>query len=159
MEDGGQEEEDLKNNPSFQDWAQEAREATNEMRSEKYQKYIDEGMSEDQARDKAEMKTLWAVKKYFFNNYKDFLINNMNLQNNDTHSDVICEIKDKMEKGVQVNKAVSRAISKYQAQFDNLLQQEEEEVNEEGEEDQETQWNEARWNYLNITFFRNTLFV
>ncbi len=141
VEDDG-DDEDLEDNASFQDWARDAREATEEMRSEKYQKYIEEGMSEDQARDKAEMKTLWAVKKHFFDNYRDFLINYMNLRDNDAHGDVVCEIEHKMEKGVAVTKAVSRAISKYQAQFDNLLQQEEEEEaneDEEEEEDQESQ--------------------
>ncbi len=105
-EDGGQEDEDLEDNASFQDWARDAREATEEMQSEKYQKYIKEGTSEDQARDKAEMKTLWAVKKHFFDNYKGFLINYMSLRDNDAHGDVVCEIEHKMEKGVAVNKAV-----------------------------------------------------
>ncbi len=94
-------------------------------------------MSEDQARDKADMKTMWAVKKHFFDNYKNFLINYRNLRDNDAHGDVVCEIEDKMGTGLQVNKAVSRAISKYRAQFDNLLQQEEEkEAREEGEDEE-----------------------
>ena len=155
VEDGGPEDEDLEDNASFQDWAHDAREATEEIRTEKYQKYINEGMTEDQARDKAEMKTTWAVKKHFFDNYKDFLVNYVNLRDNDAHGDVVCEIEDKIKKGVQVHKAVSRAISKYQAQFDNLLQQEqEEEANEEDEEDQESEWNETKWNDLIITFFK-----
>ena len=50
--------EQLEDNPSFRDWAREAREATEDMRKAKYEKYISEGKSQDAATEKARVKTI-----------------------------------------------------------------------------------------------------
>ena len=39
-----------------------------EIRNEKYQKYIQKGMSEEQAKEKAHMKTLWVLQRVFLTN-------------------------------------------------------------------------------------------
>jgi hypothetical protein len=117
---------ELEDNTAYQDWREEAKETTQEMWSAKYEKYIDEGMSEDHAKEKADIKTLWAVKRNFFNNYKDFLSSYLHLKDNDIHQEIVEELEEKMEKNMDVNKALSRVISKYQPKFNGLFQQDEE---------------------------------
>ena len=116
--------EQLEDNPSFRDWAREAREATEEMRKAKYEKYISEGKSQEAAREKARVKTIWAVKKHFFDNYEDFLINYAHLRDNYAHGKVVAEMEQRMEdKKVKAYKAAGRAIARYQVQFDSLLRE------------------------------------
>ena len=118
---------DLEDNATYQDWAQDATEATEEMRSEKYNKYVLEGMSEDQAKEKANRKTIWAVKQIFFSNYKDFLLSSLYLKDNDTHQDIVEDFERKVDTGMDINKALNRVMPKHQFKFDGLFQQDERE--------------------------------
>ena len=43
---------DLEDNIGYRGWLEDAKEANGEMWNKKYQKYINEGMSEDQAKEK-----------------------------------------------------------------------------------------------------------
>ena len=56
---------DLEDNTAYQDWLVEAKETTGDLWNIKYDKYTSEGMSEDQATEKANMKRQWAVKRNF----------------------------------------------------------------------------------------------
>ena len=116
---------DLEDNATYQDWVQEATEATEEMWSEKYDKYVGEGMSEDQAKDKANRKTRWAVKRIFFNNYKDFLSSYLRLKENDTHQDILEDLEQKLDRGMGINKALNRVMPEHQSKFEGLFQQDE----------------------------------
>ena len=113
---------DLEDNVAYQDWMEEAMESTGEIRNEKYEKYVSEGMQEDQAKQKAHMKTLWAVKRIFFNTYKDFLSSYLHLKDNDTHREIVENLEEKVNNGMEVNKALDRVIPKHQAIFDGLFQ-------------------------------------
>jgi hypothetical protein len=126
---------DLEDNVAYQDWLQEAKEATNAMWSKKYEKYVNEGLNEDQAKEKADRKTRWAVKRNFFDNYKDFLSSYLNLKGDDTHQEVLEDLEDKLDKGLDVNNALSRVMPKHQSKFDGLFQQDEEDDNESDNED------------------------
>ena len=57
---------DLEDNLAYQEWYDQAMQATEEKRAEKYEKYINQGMDEDEAKEKAHEKTLWLVKHIFF---------------------------------------------------------------------------------------------
>ena len=116
---------DLEDNATYQDWVQEAVEATEEMWSEKYDKYVSEGMSEDQAKDKANRKTRWAVKRIFFNTYKDFLSSYLRLKENDTHQDIVEDLEQKLDRGMDINKALNRVMPEHQSKFEGLFQQDE----------------------------------
>ena len=114
---------DLEDNTTYQTWLSEAKDSTRDMREEKYDKYIKGGMSEPLAIEKANIKTLWAVKRNFFDTYKEFLISYQHLKDNDTHLKIVSGLEEKIEKNVKVNKALNRVIAKYQPAFDGLFQQ------------------------------------
>ena len=118
---------EIEDNIAYQDWVSEAVEATEEMWSEKYDKYINDGMNEDQAKEKANRKTRWAVKQHFFNSYKDFLSNHIHLKDNDTHEEILNELEEKMDRGADINKALSRVMLKHRVKFDVLFHPDEEE--------------------------------
>ena len=118
---------DVEDNGTYKGWLKEASDVTEDMWSEKCTKYVDEGMDEDQAKDKANRKTLWAVKQIFFNSYKDFLADYLHLKDNDTHQEIFSDLEEKISKGVNVDKALNRVIAKHQSKFDGLFHQLEEE--------------------------------
>ena len=110
---------------TYQDWLEEAKEATKDMWNEKHENYIANGMDEDQAEDKANRKTLWAVKRIFFDNYKDFLSSYLHLENNETHQVILADFKEKIEKGLAVDKALDRVMAKHHAEFLGFFQHDE----------------------------------
>ena len=126
---------DLEDNPIFQYWLEEAKEATNDKRNEKYEKYIDEGMSEEDALEKAAIKIRWAVKRNFFARFKDFLTSHLHLRDNDTFQEVVEEIEGKVERGMDVHKAMSRVIPKYTIKFNGLFDLDERVENAETDEE------------------------
>ena len=103
---GDESSSELEDNTAYQDWLEEAKEATEEMRNAKYEKYVNEGMAELQAKEKAKWKTKWAVKRIFFNNYKDFLSSYLHLKDNDTHQDIVEDLEERLNKDKDVNKAL-----------------------------------------------------
>mgnify|MGYP000017118239 CR=1 FL=1 len=130
---------DLEDNPAYQDWLEEAKETTADMWNVKYQKYIDEGMSDDQAKEKANTKTLWAVKRNFFASFKEFLLIYLHLKDDDTYQEIIWDLEEKIEKGMDINKALNRIIPRYKSKFAGLFTQEveSEDGEEESDEDEE----------------------
>ena len=118
---------ELEDNIAYRDWLEEAKETTGEIWNAKYEKYVGEGMSEDEAKEKADRKTLWAVKRSFFNNYKDFLSSYLSVKDDDTHQKVLDDLEEKMDKGMDVNKALNRVIPKYRGEFKALFERDEDE--------------------------------
>jgi hypothetical protein len=126
-EDGSSgEETDMEDNEAYQEWYRQAKEATREIRTDKYDKYISQGMDEDEAKEKASMKTLWAVKHDFFKRYEAFLVPFIHLRDDETHQDIVTALQEKMDKGLKVNKALKRVMAKHQAIFDGLFHEYEE---------------------------------
>ena len=115
----------MEDNTAYQDWLEAAKDATEDMWNEKYNKYIESGMDEDQAEDKADRKTLWAVKTTFFDIYKDFLSSNLYLEDNETHQVILEDLKEKVNKGMELNKALNRVLAKHRAEFRGLFLQNE----------------------------------
>ena len=134
-------EDDLEDNPTYQEWHDQAKEATREMWNDKYEKYMNEGMSEELAKEKADMKTSWAVKRIFFNNYEDFLSHYINLKDDETHQEIEYDLEKKVKQGMDINKALKRVMPKHRAKFDGLFQYGEEE-NEEEEDSENDENNE-----------------
>ena len=128
---------DLEDNTMYQLWLQQSKETVHEMWNMKYEKYINQGMSESDAKAKANDKTLWAVKKEFFNKYKGFLVSHLHLKDNETHQGLIDSLEEKVDNGASVNRAVNRVMPKYHAQFEGLFQQDEDD-NDDEEEDSDT---------------------
>lgn len=133
-EDEAETSSDLEDNTAFQEWLSEARETTNDTWTEKYEKYIHAGMSNEGARAKATEKTMWAVKRCFFSLYRNFLASHFHLKDDDTHEEVMADIEEKIDKAVDTDKAISRVIFKHQQKFDALFHQpEDEDEDSEGE--------------------------
>ena len=128
---------DLEDNIAYQDWLAEAKETTGDLWNMKYDKYTSEGMNEDQASEKANMKTQWAVKRNFFARFKDFLSSYLHLKDDEAYQDIVWDIEDKMEKGMDINKAISRIMAKHEAKFSALFEADEE-YDEESSEEKES---------------------
>ena len=111
---------DLKDNIAYQDWLAVAKETTGNLWNMKYDKYTSEGMSEDQATEKVNMKTQWAVKRNFFARFKDFLTSYLHLKDDEAYKDV-WDLEEKIEKGLDINKAVNRIMAKHEAKFNALF--------------------------------------
>lgn len=126
---------ELEDNVTYQDWLEEAKGATEEMWTEKYEKYLNENMGRVQAKEKANRKTLWAVKRIFFNKYKEFLTHYLFLEDNVTHQEIVEDLKEKTDKGMIISKAFNRIMPKHQGQFEGLFQQDEEDDNQEDGDD------------------------
>ena len=58
----------------------------------KYEKYTSEGMSEDQATEKVNMKTQWAIKRNFFARFKNFLASYLHLKDDETYQDIVWDL-------------------------------------------------------------------
>lgn len=130
---------DLEDNAAYQDWLEEAKETTEGMWNTKYQKYLNEGMSEDEAKEKADMKTRWAVKRNFFARFKDFLCSHLHLKDDDTYQEITWDLAEKIEKGFDINTALNRVVPKYKSKFAGLFAQDEENDDEEDNEEEEEQ--------------------
>ena len=67
--DGSDEEmssDDLEDNSVYRGWYDDAVEASQQSRIEKFEKYLKDDMPEDRAREKAYARTVWAIKNDFF---------------------------------------------------------------------------------------------
>ena len=91
-------------------------------RTEKYEKYVGAGMSEQQAREKAYERTLWATKSNFFHTYEEFLEATVQLEEDDTHQEIIADIEEKMRRGLDTSKAVKRVLPKHKHHFESLFE-------------------------------------
>ena len=126
-------------NVAYREWYKRARLATREMRTRKYEKYVDEGMDEDLAEEKAGAKVAWAVKRDFFDSYGTFLSQNVHLKDDDTHQEIVADLEEKTDKGVDVSKALKITLAKYRPKFEGLFQmdKEDDDDNEEMERERE----------------------
>ena len=88
--------EEIEDNPTYWEWYHQAVRDTQERRDKKYEKYINEDMlNEEDAKEKAHEKTLWLVKRIFFDRYATFLSLNLPLKNNETHQEIMDYLEEK----------------------------------------------------------------
>ena len=127
--------DDLEDNPAYQAWYEQAMEATEGKRAEKYEKYINQNMNEEEAKEKAHLKTVWAVKRIFFDHYKTFLSLNLHLKDDDTHQDIMAELEEKTDQGMNIGKALKRSMAKHRSKFDGLFEYDEDEEEDEQEDE------------------------
>ena len=135
---GGESSDDeLEDNETYREWYATAKEVTEDMRQGKYQKYLEDGMNPDMAKEKAYLKTVWAIKREFFDEFRSFLRNYAHLKDDDVYSEITDDLEAKIDKGVNVDKAVKRTLAKYRSKFDGLFQYDDEEEEEEEEQEME----------------------
>ena len=92
-------------------------------------------MSEEEAKEKAHEKVLWTIKKNFFDQYATFVWHTIHLENDETHQDILLEVEEKMEKGVNVRRAIKRVIGKHKPEFEELFLYESEDEDEDASEE------------------------
>ncbi len=127
--------EDMEDNEVYRDWYEEAVQANQEPRNRKYQKYLEEDADDARARQKAYAKTLLAIKGHFFDYMETFLIQTVQLRDDDALQDIVADIDEKTEKGMDLNKAVKKVLPKHKHKFESLFEFDPEEEDEEEEED------------------------
>ena len=123
-------------NLAYQGWFEQAMTATDELRNEKYTKYISKSMSEEEAKENAHIKVLWAVKRIFFDHYSYFLRHNLYLEEDDINQEILSDIKDRVENGMGVRKAVQRVLARHGTKFDVIFEYQKEDEDD-SEEDME----------------------
>ena len=123
---------DCEDNTAYQEWLGEAKEDTEDMWTETLDKYVRDELGVDESKDKANMKTLWVFKRIFFNNYTFFC---QVIKYHDTHQEIVAVVKQKLDKGLSIHKAIKRVMPKHQAKFDRLFLQESDEDNMEDSDD------------------------
>ena len=110
---------DLEDNDIYQRWYERSMQVSEPARTEKYEKYVGAGMSEQQARwEKACERTLWATKSNFFDTYEEFLEATVQLEEDDTHQEIIADIEEKTRRGLDTSKAVKRVLPKHKHHFE-----------------------------------------
>ena len=90
--------DDLEDNVAYLEWYNRAKEDTQEMRAEKYEQFISDGMEDEQARIRAHGKIVWAITSKFFDTYSRFLEETVLLKEDETHQDILLDIEHKTEK-------------------------------------------------------------
>ena len=130
--------DDLEDNAAYIEWYEQSKEDTQEMWTEKYEKYINQGMGKKAAKEKADVKTSWAIKRTFFKHYRLFLLSDIHLQHDDTHQEIVSDLQEKIDNGTDIHKAIKRVLAKHQNKFDGLLQEHEDEDIEDGDSDSTT---------------------
>ena len=92
-------------------------------------------MNEEEAKEKAHLKTVWAVKRIFFDHYKTFLSLNLHLKDDDTHQDIMAELEEKTDEGMNIGKALKRSMATHRSKFDGLFEYDENEEEDEQEDE------------------------
>ena len=116
---------EYEDNAAYQAWYQHALEETQDMRNEKFQKYVNQGMDEERAKEKAYIKTLWVLQRTFFDNYKAYLWSNIHLKDEEYNQEIMDDLEEKINEGMDVRKALKRVIVNHRAKFDGLFQYDE----------------------------------
>ena len=114
--------DDLEDNSVYRGWYDDAVEASQQSRTEKFEKYLKDDMPEDRARGKAYARTLWAIKNDFFDSFGTFLEQIQLIQKDQTYQDILPDIEEKVEEGMDVHKAVKRVLPKHKHKFRSLFE-------------------------------------
>ena len=96
--------------------------ANNLGRTEKFEKYLKDDMAEDRAREKAYARTVWAIKNDFFDSFGTFLEQIQFIEKDTTYQDILSDIEEKVEGGMDVRKAVKRVLPKHKHKFESLFE-------------------------------------
>ena len=62
------------------------------------------------------------LKATFFDTYEEFLEATVQLEEDDTHQEIIADIEEKMRRGLDTSKAVKRVLPKHKHHFESLFE-------------------------------------
>ena len=69
--------------------------------------------ADHRAREKAYARTVWAIKNDFVDSFGTFLKQILLIQKDDTYQNIVSDIEEKVEEGMDVRKAVKRVLPKH----------------------------------------------
>ena len=118
----------LEKNEVFQQWLDTAREASRQARTERFEKYLAQGMEEADAKEKAHWKTTPEIKSEFFDNYETHLWEYKTLEFNHVHRDILHTMDKRLTDWVNIHHAIKRAVAKHKPEFEGLFQELEEDL-------------------------------
>ena len=98
----------LEKNEVFQQWLDTARDASRQARTERFEKYLAQGMEEADAKEKAHWKTTPEIKSEFFDNYETHLWEYKTLEFNHVHRDILHTMDKRLTDGVNIHHAIKR---------------------------------------------------
>ena len=127
--------DELEDNPAFKEWYQQAMDEMKEARDKKFQKYVDEGMEGDRAKEEAHAKTISAVQRIFFEKYRSHMWSAKHLKDDETHQEILEDLEGKMSEGKDVYKTLKRLMAKYKHKFDGLFVYDESDDEDTGEQE------------------------
>ena len=78
-------------------------------------------MEDDLARKEAYEKIVWTIKRNFFETYWTFLEDTLLLKEDENHQDILADIVEKTERGMDAYKAVMRVLPKHKHKFESLF--------------------------------------
>ena len=115
--------EDLEDNSVYRRWYDDAVEASQQSRTEKFEKYLKEDMPEDRAREKAYIcQNRLGYQKRFFDSFGTFLEQIQLIQKDKTYQDILSYIEEKVKGGMDIRKAVKRVLPKHKHKFESLFE-------------------------------------
>ena len=114
--------DDLEDNSVYRGWYDDAVEASQQSRTEKFEKYLKDDMAEDRAREKAYARTVSAIKNDFFDSFGTFLEQFQLIQKDTSYQDILSDIEENVEGGMDVCKAVKRVLPKHKHKFESLFE-------------------------------------
>ena len=114
--------DDLEDHSVYRGWYDDAVEASQQSRTEKFEKYLKDDMPEDRAREKAYARNLWATKNDFFDSFGTFLEQIQLIQEDQTYQDILSDFEEKVEEGMDVRRAVKRVLPKHKTKFESLFE-------------------------------------
>ena len=109
---------DLEDNDIYQRWYERSMQVSEPARTEKYEKYVGFQVCRNSRLERKPMKEpCGRLKAYFFETYEEFLEATVQLEEDDTHQEIIADIEEKMRRGLDTSKAVKRVLPKTQTSF------------------------------------------
>ena len=132
--------DELTSNETFQKLVKRARLSNEQEYNDLVHEYVEEGLSEDEARSQAEQEI--NDLDTFMHNYKQLVAYTIGLQESDIHNDIIDEVNELIDRGRTLKSAIKKVVKK--EYFEELFESESDSEDEEddGEEAEEEQTDE-----------------
>jgi hypothetical protein len=115
---------DIEDNDAYQDMYSNALNQNDSTWEKKANKYVEDGMTEKDARLQADEDIREFVRRDFFKIYTKALEQELSLNNSLVHREIMSKIKDLVDDNVSTPKAIRKTMKSYKDDFDVLFDQE-----------------------------------
>lgn len=129
---------DIEDNDAYQKMYTNAQNQNDNIWEKKANKYVEEGMTEKEARLQADEDIREFIRRDFFKLYTKALEQELSLNNSLVHREMISKIKDLVDENASTSKAIRKTMKSYKDEFDVLFDQENE-SEDDGTDDSESE--------------------